>query len=278
MGNYLDAIRECTEDLRNVENRIIASSLSDRIRDTLYKRINLYELESEAYDAGQNKYTVRTTDVHSAMGVLVGRLTLLDDWNEEAYNIYERMDKETKKPYERLFYFVMENCNKDLMAALEESCDFIKGHAENYFDSEEFIMSLLNWLNFGISMLVCIVLVPYLYRAQQNIVKIIVLFFNIDKAAIEAKIEDYMKVRAEIVTHFSKIRRSFLQTNFVVEKISASKHEGKEEAKQSSQEAGAVGTEDALDEDTALNKEADTMESMHMKENQMKIERILSER
>lgn len=259
----------------------MASSLAEKIKDTLYKKISLYELESDTYDADQKEYTVRTTDVHSAIGILIGKLTLLSDWNENAYDIFDRISTEERKPYDRLFYFVMENCNKDLMKALEESCSFINTYATGFFSDEQFLMNLLNWLNFGISMFVCLVLIPYLYRAQQNIVKIIMLFLSINKEVIKKKIEDYEDARDEIVANFSKIKKAFQQTNFNVERISIARPESKEEQKhnESLPEANPMSSSEISNEENApLNDNTDMIKSAEILENKTKVNAILSER
>jgi len=255
----------------------MSNPLSGQIKDILYRKINIRELESDIYNGTDSEYTVRTADVHSAIGILVSRLTMFSDWNENFYNFSSNNSPGERRRYDRLFYFIMENCNKQLMIALKESCEFIKDYASEFFSKEKVVMSLLNWINFGLSMVVCLILIPYLYKALQNIVKIILLFFSIDKELINEKIKDYEKAKKDIVTHFSKIKKSFQITNFSVERITASKFEQKEEEKKEIQKPIDI-IENIQDENAELNNEVDIMKIKEEADNKAKIDNILKER
>ena len=60
-------------------------------------------------------------------------------------------------------------------------------------------------------------LIPYIYRAQQTIVKIVILFLDISHKEIVDKIENYEKMKNQINAHFTQIKNFFNETKFGVE-------------------------------------------------------------
>ena len=155
----------------------------------------------------------------------------MNSFTPEIYKHYTTLPLVERNPYERVFYFVMRNCNENLMKSLEEAYEFIAVYAENFFEDKSFILNLLNFVIYGISLLVSIVLIPFIYKARKNMLEIIVLFLNIDKESIQTKLGEYANARKGIVTFFEKIKKEFGYINFDVEQ----KYKGNktEEPKQS---------------------------------------------
>jgi len=218
-----------------VEYEIVSNPLSHIVRDSLYKKINLYELSAGAYADEDEKSTFRETDLHSAIGILIGKLTTLEELSLDFEKDYRFLPIEQIEKYERMFYFVRKNCNSDLSYAIEDACKDIENECVTFFNDEEFATELLNWIIFGVAIVSSIILMPFIYRAQQNIIQIIILFLNIDKGDIKKKIEHYESMRKKIDSHFSRIKRFFWNTNFTVDKLDTKgKNEQNINAKESS--------------------------------------------
>lgn len=201
-----------------VENRIVSNKLTDTMSYLLYRKINLYELEDGAVDTDIGRDSKRETDTHSAVGVLVGKLTLFEDFTEDIYGRYNDLSLEQVQAYERLFYFVKKNCNGELYDVIEDSCTFIRTYAEDMSASEEFTAHLLNYIILGVAIASALVLMPYTYRAQQSILEILILFLSIDKREIKQKIEHYRNMLKDVNTHFKKVKEEFRKTEFAIDR------------------------------------------------------------
>eukprot|EP00826_Nyctotherus_ovalis_P005574 TRINITY_DN11265_c0_g1_i9.p1 TRINITY_DN11265_c0_g1~~TRINITY_DN11265_c0_g1_i9.p1 ORF type:complete len:259 (-),score=103.19 TRINITY_DN11265_c0_g1_i9:976-1752(-) len=197
---------------------MIGNKLSEEMNHILYRKINLYELEDGAVDTDIDRDSKRETDAHSAVGVLVGKLTLFEDFTEDIYGKYNELSLEQVQAYERLFYFVKKNCNGEFYYVIEDSCSFIRDYAGDMSASEEFTAHLLNYIILGVAIASALVLMPYTYRAQQSILEILILFLNIDKKEIKQKIEHYKKMLKDINTHFKKIKEQFRKTEFTIDR------------------------------------------------------------
>ena len=91
------------------------------------------------------------------------------------------------------------------------------------------------------------VVIPFIYRAQQNIVKIVLLFLNIPRKEILAKINSFEKMKQQIDAHFMQIKKFFGSINFLIEQH---KEENKKEAKKSvgMQKKSTLDATDAAEE------------------------------
>ena len=183
----------------------------------IYKRINIYELPDGYYSTDIVTPMTRIADCHSAIGILIGKLTSFSDFDTIIYNNTNASKGEVYR-FERLFYFIKKNCNSDLLAAVQESCEYVITHSANFFKNEKNAIILLNWIIYGIVIIACIILIPYIYKTQRVIIEIMILFMKIDKAEIRRKIDDYEKLAQKINNHFDKIRNEFWKTKFTIEK------------------------------------------------------------
>ena len=225
----------------------MSNKLSKVVNHILYRKINIYELEDGAYSIENDKYFIREIDVHSAIGILVGKLTLFEGLTREIYEKYNDLPLEQIQSYERLFYFVKINCNAELYDALEDACTFIKIYANDLTTSEEFTTQLLNYIILGVAIISCIILMPYIYRAQQSILKILILFLNIKEEEITKKIKHYNEILQKINTHFKKIEEEYKTIDFQVDKSRFARVET-EEKKEKSNEATKRSSESNRDE------------------------------
>ena len=207
------------EQLRIAENNITNNQLTKDTKELLnilYERIKIYELLEGHYSSEEGKYTSREIDTHSAIGTLIGKLTVFDNFNEEIYGNYNDLELEDIQLYERIFYFIKINCNGEILESIERSCEYMQEFADSFFTDEEFLMRIIDFVICGISALICFILIPYIYKTQQRIVEIIILFIKIDKAEIKKRISNYEVVAKQINTHFAQIKELFLRTDFAI--------------------------------------------------------------
>jgi len=131
--------------LRKFENQIVSNELSQRLHSVIYKQITIYELGAGAREHEDEKASKRLTDVHAAIGTLVGKLTILEDLTPELMAKYKDLPLEQVEIYERIFFFVRKNCNGELRELLEEACFIIDHYTESFFAEEEFVRTARNF-------------------------------------------------------------------------------------------------------------------------------------
>ncbi len=89
----------------------------------------------------------------------------------------------------------------------------------------------MNWTLFCLGLISVAVVIPFIYRAQHNIVKIVLLFLGIPRKEIVAKIAGYQRMKQQIDAHFMQIKKLYAKTNFCLDQQTASESAPTKQAK-----------------------------------------------
>ena len=108
--------------------------MSKLIESYLTKKLELHELGINSWMNDSTKVTVRTTDSHAAIGLLVSKLSIFEDVTYQMAVNFSSMPITEYSAYERAFYFAITNCNGQLREIVEETCVYMKDYSANFFE------------------------------------------------------------------------------------------------------------------------------------------------
>lgn len=121
------------------------------------------------------------------------------------------------------------------------------------------------------ALIACVVLIPFIYQAQRNVVEIISLFFNINHEEIIEKIRHFDNMKSEINSHFGKIQKFFNDTNFNIEIREAKVKKNNGEKKEDKNPESANKEDEEIKDDESV----DLTEKLARK---LRVEEITKER
>ncbi len=123
------------ETLRELENAIIANSMASVIEDKLYQPIVTSELGIDAWMNDSSHVANRSTDLHTAISLLVSKLSIFSDLTPTVVVSFGDMTISEYSVYERAFYFGITNCNGNIRVAAVDTCDALKNYYKDMFSS-----------------------------------------------------------------------------------------------------------------------------------------------